>query len=95
MKGGNNLNDIQATLCEAKTKYTEKKSQSKARYWMDYLSSRIHNYGNILDVLVQHHPEYVSLAWGAFKFLLVVSAISFHEFPTKSFHSSIIDSTES
>ncbi|KAF4451241.1 hypothetical protein FALBO_16362 [Fusarium albosuccineum] len=28
-------------------------------------------YGQILDVLVQHHPEYVSLVWGAFKFLLL------------------------
>jgi len=30
-------------------------------------------YGNIFDVLAQHHPEYVALAWGAMKFLLVVS----------------------
>ncbi|KAH7125898.1 hypothetical protein EDB81DRAFT_201955 [Dactylonectria macrodidyma] len=28
-------------------------------------------YGQILDVIAQHHPEYVSLAWGTIKFLLV------------------------
>jgi len=27
----------------------------------------------VFDVFVQHYPEYVSLAWGAFKFLFVVS----------------------
>lgn len=26
-----------------------------------------------MDVLVQHHPEYVALAWGAMKLLFVVS----------------------
>jgi len=25
-----------------------------------------------MDVLVQHHPEYVSLAWGAMKFIFGV-----------------------
>ena len=30
-------------------------------------------YGNIFDVFAQHHPEYVALAWGAMKFLFVVS----------------------
>jgi hypothetical protein len=39
-------------------------------------SSRICYYGQIFDVLVQHHPEYVSLAWGAMKFLFVVGTTS-------------------
>ena len=30
-------------------------------------------YGQIMDMLAQHHPEYVSLGWGTFKFLFVVS----------------------
>jgi hypothetical protein len=34
-------------------------------------------YANIFDVLAQHHPEYVALAWGAMKFLFV--AILNHE----------------
>jgi len=51
------------------------KAFKKARMWLTSLSGRIVYYGNILDVLVQHHPEYVSLAWGAFKFLFVVSLV--------------------
>ncbi|KAH8754146.1 hypothetical protein F5883DRAFT_431732 [Diaporthe sp. PMI_573] len=27
------------------------------------------HYGSVLDVLVQHHPEYTSLIWGAMKIL--------------------------
>jgi hypothetical protein len=26
----------------------------------------------VFDVFVQHHPEYVSLVWGTFKFLFIV-----------------------
>lgn len=29
-------------------------------------------YGGVLDALSQHHPEYVALAWGAVKFVLMV-----------------------
>ncbi|KAK7999450.1 hypothetical protein PG990_012050 [Apiospora arundinis] len=57
--------------------YSEKRGSSKARLWLNQLSSKINYYGNILDVLVQHHPEYVSLAWGTFKFLFI--AIQNHE----------------
>jgi len=35
-------------------------------------------YGVIMDTLSQHHPEYVSLAWGAIKFLFIVGKISFY-----------------
>lgn len=34
-------------------------------------------YSDVLDVLAQHHPEYVSLVWGAFKFVFVVSNASY------------------
>lgn len=30
----------------------------------------------IFDVYAQHHPEYVSLAWGTMKFLFIVSLSS-------------------
>lgn len=48
-------------------------SDQKATIWLSKFSSRARFYSNIIDVLVQHHPEYVSLAWGAMKFLFVVS----------------------
>ena len=44
----------------------------KARRWLNTFADRVVYYGNIMDVLVQHHPEYVSLAWGTFKLLFVV-----------------------
>lgn len=49
--------------------------QCKASKWLVALSERITYYGQIFDVLVQHHPEYVSLAWGTFKFVFTVSLI--------------------
>jgi hypothetical protein len=49
------------------------KQTSKARKWLGIFSSKIMFYASILDVLVQHHPEYVSLAWGAMRFLFAVS----------------------
>jgi hypothetical protein len=66
------LEDVQKILQDARSKYEGKKT-SKARKWLQIFSSRVTHYGGILDVLVQHHPEYVSLAWGAMKFLFIVS----------------------
>lgn len=51
------------------------KSKAKARVWLTGLSEKLLHYGNIFDVLIQHHPEYVSLAWGTFKLLFVVSLL--------------------
>lgn len=42
---------------------------------MRKVSSWIMFYGQVLDMLSQHHPEYVSLAWGATKFVLMVCII--------------------
>jgi len=39
-------------------------------------------YSGIMDMLSQQHPEYVALAWGAMKFLLVVRAAL--EYPAQS-----------
>ncbi|KAK8075800.1 hypothetical protein PG997_010463 [Apiospora hydei] len=66
------IEDIQSTVQSCMDQYTGKRASSKARVWLSQLSSKINYYGNILDVLVQHHPEYVSLAWGAFKFLFIL-----------------------
>ncbi|RDW73419.1 hypothetical protein BP6252_07326 [Coleophoma cylindrospora] len=61
--------------------YYETKHNSKARDWLKAFSSRVDYYGKVLDVLVQQHPEYISLAWGAMKFLFV--AVIEHEEKTK------------
>lgn len=67
----NSMRDVQDALMNAKRAY-DSKPRSKARKWLAIFSSRLIYYGNVLDVLSQHHPAYVSLAWGAFKFLFVV-----------------------
>jgi hypothetical protein len=69
----NSLDEIQSMVHTALTRYNDKRSQSKTKKWLSRLASRISFYGNVIDVLVQHHPEYVSLAWGAFKFMFMVS----------------------
>jgi hypothetical protein len=51
------------------------RSRAKVRSWLLGLSEKIVHYGNVFDVLVQHHPEYVSLAWGTFKLVFTVSLI--------------------
>jgi hypothetical protein len=64
---------VQVAIQDARDKYDSDRKDSKVRKWLDRLSQRIHFYSGILDVIAQHHPEYVALAWGSIKFLLVVS----------------------
>ncbi|KAI1074170.1 hypothetical protein F5B20DRAFT_466320 [Whalleya microplaca] len=72
-----NMEDVRQQVAKAMDLYTNGRKFPKARRWLQRLSARIMHYGNVLDVLVQHHPEYVSLAWGAMKFLFV--AVIDHE----------------
>lgn len=74
VQNGTSLEDVRRTVLEAKTRYESAHEHSKIRKWLSKFSNRVQFYGNVLDVLVQHHPEYVSLAWGAMKFMFVVSA---------------------
>jgi hypothetical protein len=66
------LHDVLDVVTAAKEHYEGKHKGSKAHRYITELSRRIHHYGNIMDVLVQHHPEYVALAWGAMKLLFGV-----------------------
>ena len=76
-KSDHNIDAFVEMLHQARRKYEDRvssdRTRAKARAWLTSLSARDVCYGNILDVLVQHHPEYVSLIWGSFKFLFVVS----------------------
>ena len=65
------MRDFESALSNARCKYESRKT-SKAYIWLEKLSSRVVYYQTVLDVLVQHNPEYVSLVWGTFKFLFVV-----------------------
>lgn len=60
-------------MLNVKREYESSRNQ-KLKKWLARVSSRLMHYSNIFDVLAQHHPEYVALAWGAMKFLFVVSA---------------------
>lgn len=68
----NTIDHVHQAVNDAKRIY-EEKGQSKVRKWLTKLSARIQYYGAVLDALVQHHPEYVSLVWGTFKFIFMVS----------------------
>jgi hypothetical protein len=64
--------DVEQAVTLAKQKYESKSPKSKARRWLSSCSTRLMYYSVIMDTLSQHHPEYVSLAWGAMKFLFIV-----------------------
>ncbi|PWW73202.1 hypothetical protein C7212DRAFT_223912, partial [Tuber magnatum] len=55
-----------------KESWEDKPRWKKPRKWLECFSSRVAYYGKIMDVLVQHHPEYASLAWGTMKLLFVL-----------------------
>lgn len=65
------LEDVEKAVLDAKTRYENKKRSKVARQLFAF-AQRVQYYGKIMDVLVQQHPEYVSLAWGAMKLLFVV-----------------------
>ncbi|KAF2967363.1 hypothetical protein GQX73_g6195 [Xylaria multiplex] len=71
------LGDVLNTVLAAKRRYESASKETKFRDSLVAFSQRLLYYGNIMDVLVQHHPEYVSLAWGAMKFIF--GAIVEHE----------------
>jgi hypothetical protein len=67
------LKGVLDCIQDAQAEYENRRERSKLRECLSSLAERVHHYGNIMDVLVQHHPEYVALAWGAMKLLFVVS----------------------
>jgi hypothetical protein len=72
LKKKHTIADVQEEITKAQEGYNLR-SQGRVRKWLTGFSSGVLYYGRILDVLVQHHPEYVSLAWGTTKLLFVVS----------------------
>ena len=73
LQGSSTIFDVEAAVLSAKLKYEQKSPKSRARKWLASASSRLMYWSVIMDTLAQHHPEYVSLAWGAMKFLFIVS----------------------
>ncbi|KAJ8112585.1 hypothetical protein OPT61_g5070 [Boeremia exigua] len=71
------LEGVQDVVKRAMDKYNSSRGENETRTWLVKLSQRIHLYSSVLDVFAQHHPEYVALAWGSMKFLLM--AVLNHE----------------
>ena len=74
LKNKHAIADVQQEVTKAQKRYSLRSKDSKVRKWLSRFSAGVLYYGRILDVLVQHHPEYVSLAWGTTKLLFVVSS---------------------
>lgn len=72
------MEDVKNEAMKSYHKYHSSHSKTKTRKWLVRFSETVAHYGSILDMLVQHHPEYVSLAWGTMKFLFSVR-IQLHE----------------
>ncbi|KAF2498987.1 hypothetical protein BU16DRAFT_454960 [Lophium mytilinum] len=49
---------------------TKREKRTGVMKWLQRFSGTILYYSNVLDVLAQHHPEYLCLAWGSVKFVL-------------------------
>lgn len=54
-------------------KYEAKAESSKTKKWLQRVSETICHYSQVLDVFVQHHPEYVALVLGTMKLVFIVS----------------------
>ncbi|KAF4968393.1 hypothetical protein FSARC_4190 [Fusarium sarcochroum] len=65
------LADVEKAVADAFARYETKGEGSKTRKWLQKASECICHYGKVLDVFVQHYPEYVSLAWGLMKLLFI------------------------
>jgi hypothetical protein len=69
------LDEIRVEAQQVEANYAAASAPKKTvLQYMRKISAWIMLYGQVLDTLAQHHPEYVSLAWGAAKFLLMVCA---------------------
>lgn len=69
------ISDVQSAIQQARKDYESSSRKSKTRDWLSRCASRIVYYGNVMDVMVQGCPEYASFAWGALKFLFIVSQL--------------------
>jgi hypothetical protein len=68
--------DIETIVEKAKREYEAKRQKRRpVLEFLNKLSLGIRYYSQALDMLAQHHPEYVALAWGAIKFVLTVRPI--------------------
>lgn len=73
IKPRNSFEDVQRAIQDCNARYEARKPDSKALKWLQQLSEKVIFYEGVVDVLIQQHPEAVSLIWGGIKFILLVS----------------------
>ncbi|KAK6863621.1 hypothetical protein PG995_000149 [Apiospora arundinis] len=61
--------EVHSLAMVAMDEYSTSRVDSKCKRRLHAFAQRVTFYGGVLDVFVQHHPEYVALAWGAMKLL--------------------------
>lgn len=75
MTNSTSIADIQSSILQAQKRYKDATRFKVIRERLRKASEIMLHYGTALDVLAQHHPEYVSLAWGTVKFIFIVCSI--------------------
>ncbi|KAI0117972.1 hypothetical protein GGR51DRAFT_272656 [Nemania sp. FL0031] len=80
MNSKQGIEELQKVVAESMEQYESKHRQSKTAKRLRSFSQTILIYADVLDVLVQHHPEYVSLVWGTMKLLFI--GVANHEATT-------------
>jgi hypothetical protein len=75
MHNATSLQDVQEIVKKSIDEYKKKRKHPKAIKWLQKSAKSIDYYSKVFDVFVPRNPEYVSLAWGAMKFLLTVSKV--------------------
>lgn len=68
----NSVRDVQFAVKDCAARYEGRKPDSKALKWLRQLSEKIVFYEGVVDVIIQQHPEAVSLIWGGMKFFFMV-----------------------
>jgi hypothetical protein len=68
------FNDFLTALSTARSK--AETGHSRCKQNIIKLCQVVNRYAVVGDLIMQHHAEYTSLAWGAFRFLLLVSHCS-------------------
>jgi hypothetical protein len=68
------LEDIQEVVKKSMNKYKAGGKNPKTVKWLQRTVKNITHYSNVFDVFVEQSPGYASLAWGAMKFLFMVSS---------------------
>lgn len=69
----NSLRDVQCAIKDCIARCEARSPDSKALKWLRQLSEKVVYYEGVVDVVIQQHPEAVSLIWGGMKFFFLVS----------------------